>query len=156
MSPVFIKTEKAILKRLRSNSKHTGKYADQWKVMNKKVQVIVTFFLMTLCCRWLSPRDIDTVSSAAGGCLLCQQPSTLILLVAKDVLDHTHEHTHMHEHRYTHWHSSSIRFYTALLFSFAASYSPHTVDPVCLTILITVLALVRLYALFLWYMLTEI
>ena len=48
MSAMLIKTEKAALRRMRSNSKYIGKGADQWKVMNKKVQVIVTCFFNDL------------------------------------------------------------------------------------------------------------
>lgn len=34
--------------------------------------------------------------SPAACCLLCQQSNTLILLEAKEVLDHTHFHKHTH------------------------------------------------------------
>lgn len=57
------------------------------------MEVVVTFCcLMAACCRWLSSRDIEAVSSAAGRCLLHQQSNTLIPLEAKDVLDHTQTH----------------------------------------------------------------
>lgn len=93
---------------LKKYFKQNGRSADQWKVM-----------FLNDCSRWLSSCDIEAVSSAAGRCLLCQQASTLILLEAEDVLDHTHSHTNRSRQVHPHimWHSSSVRHHGAFLFA---------------------------------------